>query len=260
MNNETPSITVFIGFDERQPEAFKACKQSILENSAICDVTIIPLKHKELREKGLFNREWTVKANGQYIDNVDGKPFSTQFSHTRFLVPHLSKTLSDRFTVFVDSDFIFTTDIAYLVLDTVDPANQKPVYCVKHNYTPKTATKMDNCLQAFYNKKLWTSLLLFDNSFKETAEVLSPETVNREDGNWLHTFKWLGDDSKIGSINESWNYIPDHSKISQAIPNAIHYTEGVPHMKGYEKCEFYEQYLGAYHRALKKECDDTSTC
>ena len=81
--------TIFIGYDEREKLAADVCAHSIRRRSH-GDLEIKYLKHKPLRKAGLFNREWKVCGdNGQTIDALDGKPFSTEFSHTRFLVPEL---------------------------------------------------------------------------------------------------------------------------------------------------------------------------
>lgn len=105
---------IFIGYDEREHEPFLVAKHS-LEKRATVPVKVHKLHHRELRSAGLFTREWEIKANGQYVDKVDGKPFSTQFSHSRFLLPTLWKNLPDPtkspLVMFVDCDFAWMEDI-----------------------------------------------------------------------------------------------------------------------------------------------------
>lgn len=250
-------LTVFIGYDERQPEAFKACQQSILETSSR-PVAIFPIKHQSLRNAGLFNRPWKTTETGEFIDLIDGKPFSTQFSHSRFLVPYLARSESSyEYSIFVDSDFVFLTDIHKLV-DHVRSRNKNyPVHCVKHEYSPDSEVKMDNRNQFNYNKKLWTSLMVFEVNSKK-LDPLDIYAVNTATGRDLHQFKWLGafPENDIGNIPETWNFIPEHSEknVGGDEPiNAIHYTTGTPHMEGYENCDYAEWYWGAYTRAIAFE-------
>lgn len=177
----------------------------------------------------MLKREWKIKDDGYTIDLGDNRPFSTNFAFSRFLVPHYAKYLGTKITdpcVFVDSDFVFLTDI-YKVLNEID-VDTAPVHCVKHDYQSASLVKMDNQTQVNYNKKLWSSFMIFNMAHPKSCPTV--EEVNTKDGQWLHSFGWLGKDSEIGSIGESWNYIPDHSKIKTRDIKAIHYTEGTPLM------------------------------
>lgn len=255
----TEPITIFIGFDERQSEAFKACKQSLLE-TASGPVEIYALKHQELRDLGFFTRPWNINEKGAFTDLVDGKPFSTQFSHSRFLVPYLANLYNaGTYSVFVDSDFIFLTDI-HQVVKEITAQKRQPVYCVKHDYQSDTDIKMDGRNQFNYNKKLWTAFMVFETRHPSLAK-LSPYEVNTMTGRDLHQFKWLGDspEEKIGSLAETWNFIPNHSDKNvdpNAYINAIHYTLGTPHIEGYENCDYCDFYWGAYARALATEAKE----
>ena len=79
---------------------------------------------------------------------------STQFTYSRFLVPHLMNYKG--WAVFCDCDFIFLNDVKNLMenLDT-----SKAVYCVKHDYTPKEKHKMDGQKQTIYLGKIGLVLL-----------------------------------------------------------------------------------------------------
>ena len=258
MNNKQFDVLVYIGFDERQPEAFKVCKQSILSLSKPGDhrIHVLPLKHQELRDRGIFTRPWKITENGAFLDERDGKPFSTQFSHTRFLVPYLARTsdLNPRFAIFVDSDFVFLRSISELINEILSDKGHFPVYCVKHNYKPSADRKMDNRDQFGYNKKLWTSLMVFDME-EDHSRALTPAHVNSATGMSMHQFQWLLDEALIGSIDESWNAIPGHTFVPRL--SAIHYTEGTPHMPGYENCPWAEYYWMTYQDALVMELNNT---
>ena len=83
--------TYFVGYDAREHEAAQVCAHSIQWRDPAARV--IFLNHRELRALGVFNRPWLIQPTGQMIDVIDGKPFSTDFSHTRFLVFHLARAL-----------------------------------------------------------------------------------------------------------------------------------------------------------------------
>lgn len=238
----TKEYNVFVGYDDREKDFYNLCEYSLHLNSK-AKINVVPLKHQDLRNKGLLTRPWTIEANGQFVDNVDKKPFSTQFSHSRFLVPTLAKRLGMKgHVMFVDCDFLFLDDVSKAFKEA-DEQKGLPVYVVKHNYTPKNKVKMDNKMQVTYNKKLWSSLMIFDVDHGDNF-ALNPMSVNNADGGYLHSFNWLDSDSKIGSINERWNFIPDHSedRVNREAIGAIHFTEGGPCLPGYENCKYSEIY------------------
>jgi hypothetical protein len=246
---------IYIGYDDRESHFYELCKFSILLHASE-DVEIIPLKHKTLRDKGLFTRGWSIHGQtGQMVDEVDGRPFSTQFSHSRFLVPALEKdnwkNPVDRYAMFVDCDFIFSDDPIKAFEEAENEG--KPVAVVKHDFTPQGDKKMDNVEQSRYEKKLWTSLMFFDVNSPWVHE-LTADVVNTEDGRWLHQFKWLESDDQIGSISEKWNFIPDHSepRVPMEEVGAIHYTEGGPVLEGYEDCKHSELYYWVEKHYVKE--------
>ena len=229
-------MKVYIGYDDREQVAYDVCRHSILKRASI-PVQIVPLMHRALRNSGLFRRPWKIEATGQYICEVDGRPFSTQFSHSRFLVPQLAKECGDEWALFVDCDFIFLDDIARLY--TLRDENVA-LQCVQRNYK-SDGIKMDGMVQQSYSRKLWSSLMLF-NVNHEGNSRLTHEEVNTWDGRKLHNFGWLYE-NEIGAVPEAWNWIPGHSSGK---PSAVHYTEGMPFMAGYEN----EAYSDVWMREL----------
>jgi len=251
--NPDSNLHVLIGYDERQDTAWKICAESIREQASR-PISIYKLDHRLLRKLGLFNRGWEVEGDtGRSVDKSDGRPFSTQFAHSRFLVPafcdHLGLSVNDA-ALFVDSDFVFLDD-PYKILWEAAQSPGYPVYCVKHSYSPAHTVKMDNQDQAQYQMKLWSSLMLFDLS---RPMDLDKEKANTMSGRDLHTFQWLPKDAKgnplIGNLSERWNFIPDHSEERIAPENigAIHWTEGVPSIPGYE----YTRYAAIYNAYRRK--------
>lgn len=232
-------MKVYIGYDDREQVAYDVCKASILRRASI-PVDIIPLNHRELRNKGLFTRPWKIEAGGQYICEVDGRPFSTQFSHSRFLVPTLAREAGAELAIFVDADFLFLEDIARLMGE----ANKNyAVQVCQHDYRPSAGIKMDGMVQQPYNRKLWSSLMLFNIGSRWNDE-LTPEAVNTWDGRSLHTFSWMPD-HMIGKLDLAWNWIPGYSENKA---KAVHFTEGMPFMPGYENAA----YSGEWVRELVK--------
>ena len=222
-------LLVFIGYDSREDIAYEVCRHSIIRRSSV-PVEVIPVKHRKLREQQLFWRPWMVRGDGQMVDCVDGMPFSTEFSHTRFLVPELAKKkVRTGFCLFVDCDFLFLDDFNNL-FRLADP--QYAVQCRKFQFHPASDKKMDGMVQSSYDKKLWSSMCLWNLDHWGT-HALTPTVVNRESGRWLHQFSWL-QENNIGELPEAWNCITGDDDV----PKAVHYTEGGPWFEGYEKCPY----------------------
>jgi hypothetical protein len=109
------------------------------------------------------------------------------------------------------------------------------VQVVPHDYVPRGTTKFLGQTQTAYERKNWSSLMVFNNAL---CRNLTPEAVNSQPGLWLHRFSWTSDD-KIGSLPKIWNYLSGES--NQCKPEEarlIHFTNGGPWFKGYENCEF----------------------
>lgn len=235
--------TIFIGYDEREKLAADVCAHSIRRRSH-GDLEIKYLKHKPLRKAGLFNREWKVCGdNGQTIDALDGKPFSTEFSHTRFLVPELMHF--GGWALFMDCDMIFTSNAAKL-FKLADP--KYAVMCVKHKHqVVENSKKMDGRLQQNYYRKNWSSFVLW-NCGHPANQGITRDVVNTADGSDMHRFFWLKDE-EIGELPFSYNYISGVSpllgtyidkngKQKPVLPDVIHYTEGGPWFDNYKNVPF----------------------
>src|SRR4029079_15310290 len=102
----TAMIPVFIGWDPREAIAADVCRFSLLRRSSV-PLHVQYLRQPALREIGLYRRERELR-DGQGIDRIDGRPFSTEFAFTRFLVPALCQF--EGWALFVDGDFLFLAD------------------------------------------------------------------------------------------------------------------------------------------------------
>jgi hypothetical protein len=231
----TPPLRVFIGYDNREPEAFEVCKASILAHASI-PVAITKLNERALRHAGIYRRSYSINDAGWKVDRIDGRPLSTEFTFTRFLVPTLCQF--EGMALFIDSDFMFRTDIADLFRFNPYAA----VSCVQHDFHTHNRVKMDGQPQSNYRRKLWSSLMLY-NCGHPGNRYLTPEIVNNESGSYLHQLNWL-EDSEIDPIAEDWNWIAGYSQHDN--PRAVHFTYGIPTMEGYENEPYADEWM-AYH-------------
>lgn len=247
---------IYIGWDAREDVAYQVCKHSISRLAKGIDINIIPLKHKELRKKGIFYRPWlTHPTDGNRYDLVDLKPFSTEFSHTRFLVPHLNNYKG--WALFMDCDMIFTGNIKKLF----DLCNDKyACMVVKHDYAPKEGTKMDGEPQIRYYRKNWSSFILWNCSHPKNKNI-DLHRVNTSKGSDLHAFSWL-EDKDIGALPSDYNWIEGNSPKSSARmdwrPEVIHYTLGGPWFPDYQGVMYGGLWTEEYER-WQRACDNEFT-
>lgn len=205
-------IRVFIGYDSKAPVLYNVLQHSIQVRSSQ-PVSITPIMLSQL--KGVYNREKNPLA-------------STEFSFSRFLVPYLSEY--EGWSLFIDNDMVMMDDIAKLWALREDKFS---VMCTKHDHTPNEGVKFLNTIQTKYEKKNWSSCILFNNA---KCKRLTPEYVNTASGLNLHQFKWLASEDEIGSIPLEWNYLADTGQVSEK-KSMIHYTLGGPYFKEYIHCE-----------------------
>lgn len=224
-------LPVWIGYDSREPEAYEVLRYSILKHATM-PVHIQKLDQRALHHAGLYRRTWRAEGY-QKVDNIDNKPFSTEFSFSRFLVPALQQW--EGWGLFIDCDQLFLTDIAEM-LHEMDET--KAVQVCKQNYDPVEGLKMDGMKQEKYFRKNWSSVMLF-NCAHPANKLLTPNVVNGEPGSWLHGFGWLGD-GDIGGLDHGWNWIDGCTKVP---PKNVHFTEGCawfPHMRNLDEPYFEE--------------------
>lgn len=230
-------MKVYIGYDQIDHKAYTKCVNSLL-NHTKTKITVRPLKHWLLRQENYFWRSYWTDERGQRWDDRDGKPFSTDFSFTRFCVPKL-ENYEDEWVLFCDPDMLWRADIAELISE-IDPT--KAVMCVKHDYHPPEGLKMGGLIQTRYERKNWSSLMLINPS---RCTDLTPYAVNNQTGTWLHSMAWVPEEM-IGAVPEAWNYLvgwSDPEKIPN--PKIVHFTQGTPDMKGCEDQEYAAEWWAA---------------
>ena len=212
------TLPVYIGYEEREHDAYEVCRYSILRNSRYFwgeSPQIHKLRSQDIKS---YHRD-------------HGEPQSTDFTFTRFWVPYLS--MFKGYSIFVDCDFLFLDDVQKLT-EYINP--DLAVSVVQHpSYTPHTEIKMDGVAQHRSFRKNWASLMVFNNEHPSN-KVLTPDYLNNhKPGIDFHHFKWLKDE-EIGSIPLEWNCLDGYYDLKY--PKAIHYTDGGPWFDDYKETQF----------------------
>lgn len=201
-------LRVFVGYEQLEAISWHVAVSSIFRHASE-PVCVTPI-------------------SSRYLTRPRDKNQSNDFAFARFLVPWLSKY--EGWSLFVDCDVLFRADVS----DLFRLADQtKAVMVVKHDYTPKDATKYLGNVQLPYARKNWSSVMLFNNA---RCRRLSQTYVDRAPGLELHQFQWLKDD-EIGELPKDWNHL-----VGEYPPNPeaklVHYTVGGPWFANYADCEY----------------------
>ena len=210
-------IQVFIGYDPREAVAYSVLAYSI-HARASQPVSVAPIMLSQL--KGIMTRERHPLQ-------------STDFSFSRFLTPYLAGYAG--WSVFMDCDMLMLDDVAKLFALRDD---RYAVMVVKHDHVPKESRKFLDQPQTAYQKKNWSSVMLFNNA---KCRALTPEYVNQASGLELHQFKWLGNDDLIGALPDRWNHLVGYNAPRKDAA-LVHYTLGGPYFDEYHGCEYAEEW------------------
>lgn len=209
-------LTVYIGYDRKEHDAFLVAKDSLLKRAS-CPVNVVCLEQEKLRKAGLLTRP--VDSRGGFFDLNSGAPQATEFANARFFVPLLAHS---GWCLFVDCDVVFLGDVAELLaLRTEDTA----VQVVKHEHIPKEEVKMVNAKQTSYRRKNWSSVILW-NVDHPANRRLTLDVVNNWAGKDLHAFDWLHN-SEIGVLPQQWNWLVNVQDKPSNVKLA-HFTLGGP--------------------------------
>jgi lipopolysaccharide biosynthesis glycosyltransferase len=219
-------INVFIGYDAREAVAYSVLAHSI-QVRASAPVSIAPLMLSELN--AILTRERHPLQ-------------STDFSFSRFLTPYLSDY--EGWSLFMDCDMLMREDVAqlYALRD-----ERYAVMVVKHDHVPKEAKKFLDQPQTPYQKKNWSSVMLFNNA---KCRALTPEYVNTASGLELHQFKWLANDVLIGEIPARWNHLVGYNPHSNDAA-LVHFTLGGPYFDEFRDCEYAPEWRAELQKMLR---------
>ena len=210
-------INIFVGYDTKEKMAFNVLSYSILKNSSQ-PVAITPIYLENIKDT--FVRERNSLS-------------STEFSFSRFIIPHLMNYLG--WALFMDCDMLMQADIAELWRLRDD---KYAVQVCKHDYIPKSQTKFLGQTQTVYPKKNWSSFMLMNC---KKCTTLTPDYVNKASGLELHQYKWLESEDLIGDLPLEWNWLADEYEYKTGVKN-IHYTEGGPWFSDYNRCDYSQEW------------------
>lgn len=225
--------SIWIGFDPREAQAFAVCRSSI-ERHRTQPIPIRGIILKDLQDAGIYTRP-VERRGDQLFDPISGAPMSTEFAISRFFTPLLAKT---GVALFMDCDVMCRGSVSRL-FELVQFKTDWAVACVKHDHNPDYSVKMDGQAQTKYARKNWSSVMLF-NCDHPANKALTKDFLNTVPGRDLHRFCWLKDEEIIG-LSPAWNYLVGHT-VTHEDPQLVHFTDGIPSMRGYEHCEYAEEY------------------
>lgn len=223
-------LKIFVGYDPKEAVAFSVLVHSILRHSTV-PVSITPVNLKNL--------------NGIYLRDHDDRQ-SNAFSFSRFLVPYLAGYKG--WALFLDCDMLLRSDINELFSMKDE---KKAVMVVKHNYSSKVTEKYLGTKQYNYPRKNWSSFVLWNCSHPKNLKI-TPTYVKESDAAILHRFLWL-DDSEIGELDKSWNWLVGEYDNPPADVRVVHWTLGGPYFNEYKHVDFADEWRDEY--ALAKHCD-----
>ncbi len=209
-------IRVALGYDPIEAGALYPMIHSIHRRSSM-PVSITPVSLTCLR--GILTRERSPMQ-------------SNDFSFSRWLVPWMFDY--EGWTIWADCDMLFRDDIAKLWAQRDD---RFAVKVVKHNHVPPEDTKYLGNKQRKYERKNWSSVILFNNA---KCRALTPDYVNIATGLDLHQFKWLEDD-QIGELPHDWNHLVDYDKYDPKAKN-VHFTTYGPYHDEGRNCDYHQEW------------------
>lgn len=219
-------IRVFIGYDHDEAVAYNVLAASI-QARASEPVAIVSVRLSQLRP---------------ILSRTRDALQSTEFSFSRFLVPHLCEYQG--WAVFMDCDMLMLDDVANLwaLRD-----GRYAVMVVKHRHEPREVIKFLGRPQSRYEKKNWSSVMLFNNA---ACRALTPDYVNRASGLELHQFKWLGSKDLIGALPDCWNHLVGYNPPRRDAA-LVHYTLGGPYFDEYRDCEYAKEWFAERDAMLR---------
>jgi hypothetical protein len=215
-------LSIYIGYDPKESVAFYTLAHSILRRSSV-PISISPLAQSQL--KAIYHRS-------------RGPTESTEFSLTRFLVPHLSGFAG--WSIYLDCDMLCRVDIAGLAAE-IGRQGDKAVLLCKHDYVPKGERKFLDQIQTKYPRKNWSSLMLFNNA---RCRALSADYVNSASGLELHRFAWI-EDRLIGEIDLEWNWLVGEYAHNPSA-RIVHFTRGGPYFEPYRNSDYAEEWFAEF--------------
>jgi lipopolysaccharide biosynthesis glycosyltransferase len=224
---------VFIGYDPVEDALAKVMAYSIRSRTRMKGLKIIPIIRDQLLAYDIYHRSHEPRG-------------STQFSITRFLVPHLMNY--NGIGIFFDCDMLITRDIQE-IFDLFDP--QYAIQCVKHDYKPRSSTKMGGKEQTVYPRKNWSAVVIY-NCEHPSTQKLTNKIVETASPKFLHRFEWLKDD-EIGSLPLEFNFLVEEQQKPRQLPFNIHHTLGAPIFREKQDVDYASYFKREFKAAFGRE-------
>ncbi len=219
-------LKIWMGYDPREAEAYDVAKWSLYRRSSQ-PLDVRPLKLSTLAADEILTRP--IERNGTKLwCPISQAPMATEFAISRFAVPFLGPR--EGWALFCDCDVVATSNIAALFAEADEDA---AVQVVKHRYTPKPGDKMDGVTQTLYQRKNWSSVMLW-NLAHPANDRLTLDMLNTLPGRDLHRFCWL-QDHEIGELEPRWNWLVGEQEYPG--PGLAHFTLGGPWFPGWQPRE-----------------------
>ena len=228
---------VWIGYDPLEDAPAKMMAHSIRSRTKKKDLKIIPIIKDELLAFDICHRPRDPEG-------------STQFSITRFLVPHLMNYSG--VGIFFDCDMLITRDIQEM-FDLFDP--QYAVQCVKHEYTPCSVTKMGGMKQTIYVRKNWSAVVIY-NCDHPSTQKLTNKVVETAEPHFLHRFEWLKDE-EIGDLPREFNFLVEEQPKPEKLPFNIHHTLGAPIFREKQNVDYATYFKKEFKSTFGREFNES---
>ena len=231
-------LNIYIGYDSRHSDLAELCKKCLAHgiNWGFGGGDINGSMTKWRPEIKFLDISKIPEYTRDYANQ------STEFTYSRFLIPYLENY--EGFSIFLDDDILFDGSILPMFY-FMNPDDA--VACIQYDFDKYVDTKFNGEKNVSYPKKLWSSLMIFNNGH-EDCKKLTPEVVNTETGKYLHQFEWT---DAISEIPEWFVFTEGHdTDETKWRPLAVHYTRGGPWIEGMDTSEI--QHLNIYEKLLNK--------
>ena len=231
-------LNIYIGYDSRHSDLAELCKKCLAHgiNWGFGGGDINGSMTKWRPEIKFLDISKIPEYTRDYANQ------STEFTYSRFLIPYLENY--EGFSIFLDDDILFDGSILPMFY-FMNPDDA--VACIQYDFDKYVDTKFNGEKNVSYPKKLWSSLMIFNNGH-EDCKKLTPEIVNTESGKYLHQFEWT---DKISEIPDWYVFTEGHdTEETNWRPSAYHYTRGGPWIEGMDTSQI--EQLNIYERLLNK--------
>jgi hypothetical protein len=213
-------LEIVAGWDPREVAGYNLCEFSAIRRTSR-PLRFVPLMENALRFENLYTRPHENR-NGQLWCPISNAPMTTSFANSRFLVQWLARGDWALFCDFADMMFLEDPAELFALAD-----ERYAVMVVKREHKPTESEKMDGQIQTTYERKNWSSLILWNRRHLANAN-LTLDMVNGLPGRDLHRFCWLAD-HEIGHLDPGWNYLVGVDDLTVK-PRLLHFTNGTPEL------------------------------